>query len=324
LYLEEIEYIFTPLIERYMLPEFKSILDLLDTFKDEQSCIDYLEAVRWNGNPISPFDATSKVYKCSGNRYKCKNTGKYFNVKVGTFFEDTKIPLRKWFAALYTFSSDKKGISSHQLAKHIDVTQKTAWFILHRLRFAFDTPDFKKELTNIVEVDETFMGGQEKNKHEYKKTKGTQGRSTKTKKPILGMMERDGNVQAVVVENTQQNSIQPIIEGVVGSGTHIMTDEWQGYRGLKNTFKHSVINHGAKEFVNGMAHTNNIECFWSHLKRTIDGTYHSVSWKHLQSYVNESTLRYNTREYATCNRFQLVLNNMDGRLTYYELTGNGK
>lgn len=131
-----------------MVFNFKSSLDLVKAFPDQATCMAYLEEMRWNGNVVSPFDETSKVYKCSGNRYQCKNTNKYFNAKVGTIFEDTKIPLQKWFLALYLFSSHKKGISSHQLAKDITVTQKTAWFMLHRLRFAFDSsgfsPSFKK------------------------------------------------------------------------------------------------------------------------------------------------------------------------------------
>lgn len=119
-----------------MLPEFQSILELTTTFPTEVSCIEHLETIRWNGNVVSPFDATSKVYKCAGNKYKCKNTGKYFNVRTATIFEDTKMPLQKWFMALYIFSSHKKGISSHQLARDLDITQKSAWFVLHRLRYA--------------------------------------------------------------------------------------------------------------------------------------------------------------------------------------------
>ena len=143
-----------------MLPEFKSIFDLLKAFPTEQDCINHLETIRWNGVVVSPFDETSKVYKCANNKYKCKNTGKYFNVRTNTIFDNTKIELQKWFLALYVFSSHKKGISSHQLARDISVTQKSAWFLLHRLRYAFEHPNFQAVLggNDAVEIDETFIG----------------------------------------------------------------------------------------------------------------------------------------------------------------------
>ena len=304
-----------------MVAHFKSILDLLKAFPDEQSCIEHLERLRWDGQPVSPFDETSIVYKCANNRYKCKNTGKYFNVKVGTIFEDTKIPLQKWFLALYVFSSHKKGISSHQLAKDIDVTQKSAWFMLHRLRYAFEHPTFRATLgeSNTVEIDETYVGGDEKNKHQNKKTEGTQGRSTKTKKPVLGMVERGGTLIAQVVDNTSKATVQPIINENVAQGANVVTDEWKEYKGLKGNYEHEVVRHSAKEYVNGKAHTNTIEGFWSHFKRGIDGIYHWVSVKHLQSYVDEFVLRYNSRNLGVSTRFNLVLENVEGRLTYKTL-----
>jgi len=308
-----------------MIGEFRSILDLMKAFPTEQDCVNHLEKLRWSdGVVISPFDETSKVYKCSHNRYKCKSTGKYFNVKVGTIFEDTKVPLIKWFMALYIFSSHKKGISSHQLAKDIDVTQKTAWFLLHRLRYAFDHPDFKKELGGVVEIDETYMGGDEKNKHESKKTAGTQGRSTKTKKPVLGMLERNGRLIAQVVPDTKQATLEPIIHDNLKCTAKVMTDEWRAYTKLHKTYDHEIVNHSAKQFVNGMAHTNGVENFWSHFKRGIDGIYHWCSVKHLQGYVNEYSYRYNTRGYSTSKRFNVVLENIEGRLTYKDLTFNEK
>ncbi|MFN3378694.1 MAG: IS1595 family transposase [Runella zeae] len=307
-----------------MVAQFKSILDLLKAFPDEQSCIEHLETLRWNGTPVSPFDETSTVYKCAGNRYKCKNTGQYFNVKVGTIFEDTKIPLQKWFLALYIFSSHKKGISSHQLAKDIDITQKSAWFMLHRLRYAFEHPAFKAMLgeSDTVEIDETYVGGEEKNKHESKKTEGTQGRSTKTKKPVLGMVERGGTLIAQVVDDTSKATVQPIINENIAQGASVVTDEWKAYKGLQGNYDHAVIRHSAKEYVNGKAHTNTIEGFWSHFKRGIDGIYHWVSVKHLQSYVDEFALRYNSRKFGVNERFDLVLGNVEGRLTYKRLINN--
>jgi len=302
-----------------MIPQFKSILDLLQQFPTEQHCIDHLEKMRWNGNVISPFDRTSKVYKCAGNKYKCKNTGKYFNVRTATVFDNTKIPLQKWFLALYVISSHKKGISSHQLARDITVTQKSAWFLLHRLRYAFDHPKFKEALGDIVEIDETYMGGEYKNKHADKKLKSTQGRSTKDKKPVLGMLERNKYVIAQVVDDTKQNTVLPIIVHNVIPGTFVMTDEYNAYNALSFAYNHMRVNHGAKEYVNGMAHTNGMENFWSHLKRGIDGIYHWVSVKHLQVYVDEFSLRYNIRELTTASRFDLILANIAGRLTYNDL-----
>ncbi|WP_231862329.1 IS1595 family transposase [Rufibacter sp. DG15C] len=288
----------------------------MNAFPTEADCIAHLEKLRWNGIVESPFDASSKVYKCAGNRYKCKNTGKYFNVKVGTIFEDTKIPLIKWFMALYIFSSHKKGISSHQLAKDIDVTQKTAWFILHRLRYAFEHPAFQEAIGETVEVDETYMGGEEENKHESKRNKNARGRGLGAKKPVVGMLQRDGSVIAKVTDDTKLSSVQPIIDRFVKKGSVVVTDEWVAYNQVNRNFDHLKVAHSAKEFVNGMARTNGIENFWSHLKRGIDGIYHWCSVKHLQAYLDEFALRFNTRKMGTAQRFNFVLENVSGRLSY--------
>lgn len=302
-----------------MIPVFKSILDLLKAFPNEQSCIDHLTELRWGGIIISPFAENSKVYVCKGNKYKCKNTGKYFNVKTGTIFEDTKIPLQKWFMALYIFSSHKKGISSHQLARDIDVTQKSAWFLLHRLRYAFNHPNFKAILSNHVEADETYVGGKNKNRHAHKKVEGSQGRSTKDKTPVFGLIERGGNLITQKVDNVSGKTLKTIIYKQVKKGSTLSTDEWTAYKGLKCDYDHTIVRHGAKEYVNFKAHTNNIENFWSHFKRGIDGIYHWVSKDHLQSYADEFSLRFNTRKNSTSQRFDLILMNTIGRLTYNQL-----
>ncbi|MCG9910986.1 MAG: IS1595 family transposase [Flavobacteriales bacterium] len=306
-----------------MVSEFKSIFDLVKAFPTEESCIKQLEDIIWNGTPVSPFKSDSVVYKLSNGQYKCKDTNKKFNVKVGTIFENTKIPLQKWFMALFLFSSHKKGISSHQLAKDINVTQKSAWFMLHRLRYAFDHPNFRAAmLEDEVEVDETYIGGKEKNKHRSKKTEGSQGRSTKSKAAVLGMKQRNGDVYAEVVTDTKAKTIVPIIHANIEKGSNVYTDEWGAYNNLNKVYIHDRVYHAANQYVNGQVSTNGIENFWSHLKRGIDGIYHWASTKHLQQYVSEFTLRYNTRKSSTCDRFNLVLANIDGRLTYKSLISN--
>ncbi|MBS1737898.1 MAG: IS1595 family transposase [Bacteroidetes bacterium] len=304
-----------------MIPEFKSIFDLLKAFPTEQACIDHLEKLQWDGNVVSPFDADSKVYKCAGNKYKCKNTGKYFNVRTGTIFDNTKIPLQKWFLALHVFSSHKKGISSHQLAKDISVTQKTAWFLLHRLRYAFDHPNFKKEVggdEKIVEIDECGIGGQSRYKHADKKTKNEEGKTISTKVPVVGFRQRGGNVVAKVITDRTKENLLPAVYEHVKPGSIIMTDDFVVYNDLDKDFEHYSVNHSAGHYVNGVVWTNGIENFWSHLKRGIKGVYHAVSKRHLQAYVNEFTLRFNSRKFDTGSRFNMILAGVTNKRLKYE------
>jgi len=299
-----------------------SIIDiLLKIFPTEQACIDYFEEHRWKGNPVSPFDPASPVYKCANNRYRCKNTGKYFSVRTGTVFANSKIPLQKSFLAFYLLSSRKKGISSHQLARDISITQKSAWFLLNRLRKAFEHPNFQTMLKNVVEIDETFIGGKNKNRHKNKKAPRCQGRNWKDKIPMLGLLERGGNLIAQIVPNTQQNNLEPIIISQVKKGSDVYTDEWYRHsRNLPKSFNHQIVNHSAKQYAKGAVSTNSIENRWSHLKRMIYGTYHLVSKKHTQKYLDEFALRNNTRQYNDKERFDLVLLSSVGKsLTYQQL-----
>jgi hypothetical protein len=300
------------------LTEFKSLIDLLKKFPAEQTCIDHLEAIRWDGNVVSPFDETSKVYKCAGNKYKCKNTGKYFNVRTGTIFEDTKIGLQKWFMAIYIVGSHKKGISSHQLARDIEVTQKSAWFMLHRIRYAFGHENFQHTFNDVVSADETFVGGKNKNRHADKKVANSQGRSFKDKTPVLGLMQ-NGHVNLTVIPNTQAETIKPVIERMVKEGAILITDDWDAYKALSPKYSHVIVDHQSGEYVRGAFNTNSVEGFWSHLKRTIYGTYHQVSRKHLHRYCAESAYRYNTRTVKDPQRFNLCLTSIDKRLKYNDL-----
>jgi len=298
--------------------EVKSVLDLIKAFPTQQSCIDHLELLRWNGNVVSPFDETSKVYNCKGNKYKCKNTGKYFNIKTNTIFDNTKIDLQKWFLAIWLVTSHKKGISSLQLGRDLDITQKSAWFMLQRIRNCFGI-DNDTQLDNEVEVDETYVGGKNKNRHTNKKFEGSQGRSAKDKTPVVGMVERKGKLTARVVENVKSNTLTREVIRNVKESARLYSDEWLGYKGVNRIYDHSVVKHNQGQYVNGRIHTNTIEGFWSLLKRGIFGIYHFTSKKHLQMYVDEFVFRYNSRKIGESERFNLLLQNIENRITYKEL-----
>lgn len=301
--------------------DFNSIFELFDAFPDEQSCIDHLEELRWNGNVVSPFDSNSKVYKCKNNRYKCKNSGKYFNVKTDTMFDSSKVPLRKWFVAIWLVTNHKKGISSVQLGKDIEVTQKTAWFMLQRIRACFGDMEEETKLDNEVELDETYVGGKNKNRHHNKKVKNSTGRSVKDKTPVFGMLERRGKLIAKVVTGVKKKHLSPVAQKYIKESAKIYSDEWKGYNGLKKIFdSHRVIHHGKKQYVDGEVHTNTIEGFWSLMKRGILGIYHKVTRKHMQKYVDEFVFRYNTRKESQTDRMNLFLLHTKRRTTYKVLT----
>jgi transposase-like protein len=194
--------------------------------------------------------------------------------------------------------------------------------MLHRLRYAFNHPNFKKALSGEVEMDETYVGGKEKNRHMKKQTPGTSGGSGKS--VVLGMIERKGNLIAEHALSRSGMFIRPMIDEYIKKGSMILTDEFYVYRYLWRQYQHKVVHHGVRQYVKGVAHTNTIECFWSHMKRGVDGIYHWVSDKHLQGYVDEYSLRFNTRTICTQDRFNLILGNVIGRLTYKDLINNGR
>lgn len=322
---------------------YKSVKQLLDRFPTEQSCIDHLELVRWQGNVTSPFDAESRVYKCAGNKYRCVNTKKYFTVRTDSIFEGSKIDFRTWFVAIYLFIINKRGISSYQLADELGVTQKTAWFILARLRFGIDPED--DEFDGHIESDETFVGGKNKNRHSDKKVKNSQGRSFVDKTPVLGLLKRgeykivrrphkviDGEfvyekvysqhpkVKTFVVPDTKAKTIQPLVLKHIEKGSRLLTDEWSAYQGLNKYYTHQFVDHGKGEYVQGDITTNRIENYWSHLKRSIIGVYYKVSRKHLQMYLNERSFRFNNRMSIISEKIDLFLQGITGkRLTYQTL-----
>ena len=293
---------------------FNSIIELIQKFNTEQKCIEFLEEQKWNGNVVSPYDSTSKVYKCKNNLYKCKNSNKFFNVRTNTMFENSNISLQTWFMAIYLIASHKKGISSCQIAKDLNVTQKTGWFLLQRIRKCFNFEN-NSILSNEVEIDETYLGGFSS---ATKGQPGGQGRSTKYKSAVLGMVERGGKVNAMKVENTRGSTIIPNVVKYIKDAT-VYTDEWIGYKKVKEMYEHYVINHSSSQYVNGKIYTNTIEGFWSLLKRGFLGTYHFVSKKHLQIYVDEFVFRYNTKGMNEYCRFVHLMSNMQVRTRYNDL-----
>lgn len=306
--------------------EFKSVIELIKAFPNQQVCIDHLELLRWNGNVISPFDATSKVYKCAGNKYKCKNTGKYFNVCTATLFDNTKIELQTWFLAIYLITAHKKGISSLQLAKDLNVTQKTAWFMNHRIRNCFgitDASDGGEKLGGegvVVESDVTVIGGKVKNlsmsKRKAIKEKKMDMHGNKTN--VAGYVERSGKIRLEVLNGKRES------DGVrdnIATDSVLMTDNANNYNQVGKEFAHhGVVDHRLNQYcIDGVYHTNTIEGAFSLLDRMVTGIYHYVSPKHMQKYLNEFSFRYNSRDKKENTRFNMMLLNTENRLTYKQL-----
>lgn len=298
---------------------FKSLPQLLDYFKEEKTGIEYYERIRWNGKPVCPHCGVDKTPYKTNRGFKCsdKNCAKKFTVKTGTIFDNSKISFRIWFAAIYLAGSNRKGISSLQLHRELGITQKTAWFVLHRVREMLKTfePTMVGE-TKTVEADETYIGGKEKNKHANKKTK--EGEPDK-KRVVLGAIERDGKVVLKYVPNASEENMVPFIQRYVSVGAKIYTDEFRSYNKLGRTYQHGTINHSVRIYVNGDIHTNTIENFWSVLKRGIYGIYHSVSEKHLDRYLHEFSARFNERKVSEQAKFEKFLTQSEKRLKYKNL-----
>lgn len=305
------------------LEKFDNLISLITYFKDNETCKRFLKEQRSGDDVVCPYCGHHHCRARSNGQFRCPNCLNNFSVLVGTIFENTKIALVKWFSAMYLISSHKKGISSHQLARDISVTQKTAWHILHKVRSLYGQND-SIELSEDVECDEAYIGGNEKNKHESKKTEGTQGRSLKTKTPVFGMAQRNGNIVALKTQDTKGRTLMPIIRQFVKEGSRIYTDEYIGYNSLvESEYSHAVVNHGAKQFVDGDKHTNTIEGFGAQLKRAIFGIYHFVSAKYLQRYVDEAVFRYNSREQSESYRFKTMFHRSIGIFRYADVKNIG-
>jgi transposase-like protein len=302
-----------------------TLLEAIRYFSDLNVCTEYVASLRWPDGAVCPnCGGTEHSYLTTRRLWKCKACKKQYSVKVGTIFEDSALGLDKWLPAIWLAANSKNGISSHELARALGTTQKSAWFMLHRIRLAMRSGSFEM-LAGEVEVDETYIGGKARNMHQgaartpRRRTVG-RGRSA-DKTPVLGMIERGGTVKAQVVDDIKRRTLQSYVRDTVEPGSTVYTDQLLSYTGLDRDFNHLTINH-AVSYVDGNVHTNVIENFWSLLKRGLHGTYISVQPFHLFRYLDERMFTFNERELDDFGRFEKVVRAVAGRrLTYAGLIG---
>ncbi|MGD0743518.1 MAG: IS1595 family transposase [Verrucomicrobiota bacterium] len=301
----------------------QTLVEAVRYFADQQVAFDFMVKLRWPEKVKCPrcqcedvsFIATRKIWKCK----RCTKKGQ-FSVRVGTIIEDSALPLDKWLTAIWMIANDKNGVSSYEVHRAIGVTQKTAWFMLQRIRLAMQTGTFEK-FNGEVEIDETWIGGLSRNMHKDRNRRRGRGTGGVGKAIVMGILERDGKVKTKHIPNTKLQTLQNEVYQNVEKGAQIFTDYWVGYKGLARDFIHQVIDH-AKEYVRGNVHTNGMENYWSLLKRGIKGTYVSVEPFHLFRYLDEQAFRFNLREENDSNRFLEAVKGIFGkRLTYSRLIG---
>lgn len=302
-------------------PEFIEIAQL-----DKDEAREMLEAIRWPNCPVCPHcGSVEGAYKLEGKKtrpglYKCADCRKQFTVTVGTVFEGSRIPLNKWLLAIYMMCASKKGVSAHQLHRQLKVTYKTAWFMCHRIRLAMTQEPMFSQIRGTVEADETYIGGRESNKHWDKKIKNAQGRSLKSKTPVFALIERGGQLRAKKMHSVAAKDLKEEIRKNVHPSAKIVTDKFASYHGLSSEFQHEIVDHGKREYVRGDVHTNTLEGWFSLLKRGVTGTFHHVSDKHLDRYVDEFVFRYNNRELEDGERMVKAIKKVAGkRLIYKEM-----
>lgn len=301
----------------------KTLMEAIRYFADLDVATEYVAKLRWPDGPVCPKCGTldEKHYYIKSRRvWKCRACKKQFSVKLGTIFEDSPIGLDKWLTAIWMIANCKNGVSSYEIHRSIGVTQKTAWFMMHRIRLAMQTGTFEK-LSGEVEADETFIGGKARNMHKSKREEKVTGRGASGKVAVMGLLERHGEVRTRVVPDTKRRTLQVEVRENVKLGSEVHTDALRSYRGLDSEYVHKVVDH-AERYVDGHVHTNGLENFWSLLKRGIKGTYVSVEPYHLFRYLDEQAFRFNNREAKDAGRFMATTRAITGkRLTYSELIG---
>lgn len=302
--------------------EPRTLLEAVRYFSDPDVCLAFVAGLRWpDGNPVCPScDGTAVSFLTTRRVWKCKGCKRQFSVKVGTIFEDSPIGFDKWLPAIWMIANSKNGVSSHELGRSLGITQKSAWFVLHRIRLAMQTGTFAR-LDGEVEVDETFIGGKSRFMHADVRARRITGTGGKDKAAVLGFKQRGGPVHAEVIPDRKASTLQPRVRRRVAEGSAVYTDALGSYAGLRDEYAHGVVDH-AERYVDGQVHTNGIENFWSLLKRGLKGTYVSVEPFHLFRYLDERVFTFNLRDRDDLGRFAAVLAQVAGRrVTYSELTG---